>query len=575
VGSGLNGSLRYAITNAANGDTITFGTGVTGIINLTGALPDLTHSVSIQGPGANSLTLRRNTGGNYRIFTVAAGATVTISGLTISNGYLTGDADDGGGILNSGMLTVSACTITGNTVASAGGGIANYGTLLLSSSAITANNSSSGGGISAMGGSGVTVTDRTVAGNNARLGGGISNDNGASFSVSNSTISGNYAQRTGGGIFNNRMLTVSNSTVSGNTADGDQGGTGGGGIFTNYGTLTLTNCTIAGNSAIQFNGSGGGIYVAYSAVSLRNTIIAGNAVRAAYDGPDVYGGVSSQGHNLIGNDSGASGFIATDLLNVNPLLGPLQGNGGATLTRALMAGSPALNAGDSAQLGVADQRGVVRSGGVNIGAHQASASALVLTAPATVTAGAPFVITVKAVDPFAQTAVGYGGTVHFVASNGAMANYTFTATDGGQHTFGDLVLRRTSTLTVTGTDMANPAIMGSLTFTVTAAAPAYLSFNVPSSITAGVPFSITVTVQDAYGNTVSGYQGTVHLAAYLGTDLIATADYTFNGADSGQHTFTGIMLYQPGDGTGASVSTCCSVATTVSPRKGGRPVSSS
>jgi hypothetical protein len=143
VGSGFNGSLRYAITNAANGDTITFGTGVTGTINLTGALPDLTHSVSIQGPGANSLTVRRNIGGNYRILTVAAGATVSISGLTISNGYPTGGVD-GGGILNSGMLTVSTCTITGNTVDSSGGGIANYGTLLVSSSTITANN---GGGI--------------------------------------------------------------------------------------------------------------------------------------------------------------------------------------------------------------------------------------------------------------------------------------------------------------------------------------------------------------------------------------------------------------------------------------------
>jgi hypothetical protein len=104
-------------------------------------------------------------------------------------------------------------------------------------------------------------------------------------------------------------------------------------------------------------------------------------------------------------------------------------------------------------------------------------------------------------------------------------------------------------LCFTGTDMANPAIMGSLTFTVTAAAPAYLSFDVPSTITAGVPFSITVTVQDAYGNTVTGYQGTVHFAAYLGADMIATADYTFTAADSGQHTFTGIVLYQPGDFT--------------------------
>src|SRR5262245_43273715 len=74
VGSGLTGSLRYALTNAADNDHITFG--VTGTINLTGALPNLTHSISIEGPGATQLTVRRNTGGSYGIFTVGSGATV-------------------------------------------------------------------------------------------------------------------------------------------------------------------------------------------------------------------------------------------------------------------------------------------------------------------------------------------------------------------------------------------------------------------------------------------------------------------------------------------------------------------
>src|SRR5262249_35970956 len=142
------------------------------------------------------------------------------------------------------------------------------------------------------------------------------------------------------------------------------------------------------------------------------------------------------GHNLIGNTQGGSGFDPTDLLNVDPLLGPLQVNGGQTQTQALLAGSPALNAGDPTQLGVADQRGVVRTGGVNIGAYQASASAFVLTAPATVTAGTPFDATVKAVDRFGQTALGYRGTVHLSSSDGQAAlpgDYTFTTADAGVH----------------------------------------------------------------------------------------------------------------------------------------------
>jgi hypothetical protein len=164
--------------------------------------------------------------------------------------------------------------------------------------------------------------------------------------------------------------------------------------------------------------------------------------------------------------------------------------------------------------------------------------------PATVPAGVPFQVTVTVQDAFNNTVTGYTGTVHFTASDGAVANYTFTTADGGQHSFGGLVLRQAGTVTVTGTDTANPAITGALTFTVTAAAPAQLAFNVPSTITAGVPFSITVTVQDAYGNTVSGYQGTVHFA--LTGPAMAQADYTFTAADQGSHTFNNLVLNQPG-----------------------------
>src|SRR5207249_2498179 len=92
------------------------------------------------------------------------------------------------------------------------------------------------------------------------------------------------------------------------------------------------------------------------AIQLYDTIIADN--NADY-GPDVYlsGSVTSLGHNLIGNSSGASGFVASDLLNVNPQLGPLQNNGGPTQTMALLTGSPAINAGDNANAPAYEQRG--------------------------------------------------------------------------------------------------------------------------------------------------------------------------------------------------------------------------
>src|SRR5262249_43694306 len=140
------GDLRYCITNATDGDTITFG--VTGTINLTRALPDLTRNISIAGPGSNLLTVRRDTGGNYRIFTVSASAAVGISTLTIANG----SAASGGGVANSGTLAISNCTISGNYFDGCcvnGAGVYNSGSLIVNASAISQNQGAGarGGGI--------------------------------------------------------------------------------------------------------------------------------------------------------------------------------------------------------------------------------------------------------------------------------------------------------------------------------------------------------------------------------------------------------------------------------------------
>jgi len=104
-------------------------------------------------------------------------------------------------------------------------------------------------------------------------------------------------------------------------------------------------------------------------VGLLNSIIAGNLgttdgtnvnVTVASDG---YGTFSSQGHNLIGDTNGASGFIASDLLNVAAGLGPLQDNGGPTLTHALLPGSPAIESGTGIGAPSYDQRGFPRPSG--------------------------------------------------------------------------------------------------------------------------------------------------------------------------------------------------------------------
>jgi hypothetical protein len=164
----------------------------------------------------------------------------------------------------------------------------------------------------------------------------------------------------------------------------------------------------------------------------------------------------------------------------------------------------------------------------------------------TVTAGMSFSITVQALDASNNVVPGYTGTVHFVASNGAMANYTFTSADMGQHVF-MLTLFRAGTLGVTGTDTVT-GITGMATFTVVAADPFQIALDlVPSSVTAGAPFSLTVTVQDAYGNTVTGYMDTVHFQ--LTGPVMPSANYTFTADDMGSHTFDGLVLNQQGDYT--------------------------
>jgi hypothetical protein len=456
VGTGTSGSLRYCITQAMNGDAITFG--VTGTINLNSALPDLAHSININGPGANLLTVRGRAGEGYvfRVFTVLAGATVNISGLTITNGL---SYAAGGGIRNAGTLTLSNSMVTGNTtemgcfdcVIPAGGGIFN---------------------VSTIGRAVLTIINSTVSGNSAHGdGGGIANgDNfnfafpGGAVSVINSTVSDNYAFLDGGGIWNgyagddyDPRLDVINSTIVGNRARYIGG-------ISNDEPVTITNSTIARNAASDMRGVGG---IAEPA-NMRNTIVAGNS---GYF-PDIAGTLSSSGYNLIGNTFGGSGFDPTDLLNVDPLLGPLQNNGGPTQTMALLSGSPALNAGDPAQLGVPDQRGVVRKGGVNIGAYQASASAFLLTAPNTVTSGTPFDVTVKAVDVFGQVAFGYTGTVTFRTTDRdpnvvLPADYTFTAADQGTHTFsGAFTLITPGDQTLTVSDTADNTLIGNVTVTV-------------------------------------------------------------------------------------------------------------
>ena len=225
-----------------------------------------------------------------------------------------------------------------------------------------------GGGILNNDAGALTVISSTITGNMAPFGGGIYN--GGGLTIVNSTLSGNMASSEGAGIYNAVTLTISNSTFSGNAARGE------GGACINGGMLLITNSTLNGNSALDV---GGGVYN-LGTLHIGNTVLKRGA---AGDNIDVNSGgtVISLGYNVSSDDGG--GFLTGpgDQINTDPLLGPLQNNGGPTFTHALLPGSPAIDAGDPnfTPPPFFDQRGAgfwrVRNGRIDVGSFEVQAGA--------------------------------------------------------------------------------------------------------------------------------------------------------------------------------------------------------
>jgi len=336
----LDCSLRDAITAAnqsAGFDVIVLGPGVYAAsgsgaedLNANGDL-DILDDLAIVGAGADKTTIE---GSAERVLDIAAGTTVEIIGVKISNGReLVGN---GGGIRNAGELTLTRVQVSGNSAeAGSGGGIF------------------SGGATS-------------------------------SLTIAQSAISSNVATTLGGGIAVDGPMTLTDSTVSNN------GGsiTSGGGIYAfDDSDAEIVNTTITANHAVT---QGGGLYAESQPFQstkrpvLRNTILAANF---AASNPDCGGAPASGGHNLVGVGGACIDFTAAkgDLVGTaaaprDPKLGPLANNGGTTPTHALLAGSPAINGATSCT--ATDQRGLVRSASAcDIGAFELDATACLTGGP--------------------------------------------------------------------------------------------------------------------------------------------------------------------------------------------------
>ena len=394
-------SLREALIRIADGGTITFAPGLNngittdGVITLSLGELVIDKSVTIDGDldgddSTRDITIDAD--GNSRVFRIDDGdddneSAVNIDGLIITGAE--GPTRSGGGIYNGDeFLILTNATISGN-LAGMGGGVFNYeGKVNVANSIISGNSATFlGGGIAnyTFGSANVTITDSTISGNSARSGGGLINYNG-NVTIANSTISSNSTSMNAGGIFSVGALTeVVNSTISNNSASNNGGGIRS--IFSD--DITITSSTISGNSA----DIAGGIYIGNgSEITLSNSVISGN--RATSVGDEIVivdtSIVNANDNNLLGdssqsNNTAFSGFTpgvndintTSDGINValTDILDPtLANNGGSTLTHALVAGSPAIDAANN-PLGLDnDQRGdgFSRSigGGVDIGAFE-------------------------------------------------------------------------------------------------------------------------------------------------------------------------------------------------------------
>jgi hypothetical protein len=546
------GSLRQAITEVCDGGVINFQPGLTGTITLANPLT-VSKSVTITGPGAAVITVDGNN--TVAILTVTGGSfTVNLSGMTFTRA----NPPSGGAInltnLNNNM-TLTGMVLTDNhstSLSNGGGAIFNVGTLNVIDSVITANTASfEGGGIHNATSAQLTVTRSTISGNTALAeGGGIYNGNATAITINDSTISGNSTSTQGGGIFGRANIT--NSTISGNHAT-NAGQSSGGGIF---GGGTWTNVTIASNTSAN---TSGGVNQSGS-LSMGNSIIADNTAPLNADAALAF---TSLGNNLVETRSASTGFVASDLPDgTDPVLGPLQNNGGPTFTQRPANTSPALDAGNNALVTnppfsgppFTDQRGFGRildgpdgdaTPTVDIGAVEVNyviattggtpQSAVIGTAFA-----APLQVTVSesGVNPISGVSVTYTVTP---AGNGASGSFTSAnpattdASGNASVTFSANNIPGTYTVSATAAGYNGPA---DFTLTNTAGPATHFTVTAPANSAAGQPFTITVTALDTAGNTDTNYTGTVHFTKTdAGAGSAVPADYTFTLADAGVHTF--------------------------------------
>ncbi len=603
------GSLRQAIVDAnllEGPDTIQFDAGLTQSASATLSLTStgdttagasafgIYSDITIQGPtGSKGITLNNNSSfGERRLFYVDQTGSLTLHSLTLSGGKAQGGdggsvaggaAGLGGAIFNQGNLTISNSTLTENQAVGGNGGYngsngfivktGGGGGLLGSgnddgdgngggpnggtggflpysggfggggggSSGMQAGHGGFGGGggggefdggNGGFGGGGGGSTDLAylaTAGKGGFGGGDGRSPRGSGFR------GGGGGAGLGGAIFNNEgVISITNSTLANNSAIGGLGGGNGqglgGAVFSRNGSITLTNCTISGNKEwkssgqVQILGEGegglatatinnniisGGLAIKWTQETINNTIIRdGNANKEFLGGTNYEGSISSSGlGNLI---TSAEHFSGTIVSSADPKLGPLQNNGGPTSTMALLPGSPAIGAGDSGISSALPVNGLDQKGSIRV---TSDIGALAYSAPT---------VSPEITSPAHTTfTVGTAGTFTYLATGNPSP--TFSLTTGS--------LPSGVTLSSGGILAGIPITGGTFSFTVSAS----------NGISPNANQSFTLTVNPAV--TTTALTSSVNPAVF-GETVVFTATVS---ASAGAGTPTGTITYFNGE----------------------------
>ena len=323
--------------------------------------------------------------------------------------------------------------------------------------------------------------------------------------------------------------------------------------FKTAGTQTVTGTDTVTSS---ITGTTGNVVVSAAAATHFTVAVAGSATAGvAFSGSvtalDQFNNIATGYTGTIHwttSDSGASTALPANYTFVSADSGVHIFTNSFTLVTA---GTQTVTATDTVT-------GSIIGTSANITVSAAAASQLIVTAPGTATAGVAINTSVTAKDQYGNTAVSYLGTVHFTKTDSGIAsalpaNYTFVGGDNGVHIFTNgVTLVTVGNQTVTATDTVTGSINGtSGTIAVGAAAASTLTVTAPTSTTAGVLFSSTVTALDQFGNTATGYRGIVHFTKTDGGALASVpVNYTFTSGDSGVHTFSsGVKLVTAGSQT--------------------------